>query len=166
MPSDDSVYRLLPLVREFGALEKKRVGLGMTPLEYQRWRDVKKTLEDRFPQGDAPEGYDRRVGLRVPTHIRVQFETRDELRDAIISNVSHHGLFISTPFGLEVGSEFIVHIDVGGVDGAIAVPCEVVSNNLGEDLSSLRLGMGVKFKSLDSAQSEAIDRLFETVLDE
>ncbi len=166
MPSGDAVHRLLPLVREFGALEKKRVGLGMTPLEYQRWLDLKKVLEDRFPQGDGPEGRNRRLGIRIPTRIRVQFETRNELRGAVISNVSQRGLFISTPFGLDVGTEFIVRLGVSEVDGVIEVPCVVVSNNVGEDLSSLRMGMGVKFKSLDSEQSEAIDRFFEMASEE
>jgi len=166
MPSEDSVHRLLPLVREFGALEKKRAGSGISPLEYQRWLDLKKVLEDRFPQGDGPGGRNRRASVRIPTRIRVQFATRDALRHAVISNVSHRGLFISTPFGLEIGSEFIVRLDLGDTGEVIEVPCEVVSNNVGEDLSSLRLGMGVKFKNLDAQQSEDIDRFFEGVLDE
>ena len=36
MQSAIDIRELMPLMREFGDLARKRVGVGVTPLEYQR----------------------------------------------------------------------------------------------------------------------------------
>ena len=47
------VQQLMPLMREFGGLERKRLGAGVTPLEYQRWLDLKGQIGKNFAKGLA-----------------------------------------------------------------------------------------------------------------
>ena len=89
--------RILPLLREFRLLERKRVGEGVTPSEYKRWLDVRDKLEASFEQDDAPTGSERRKHARVPTRMLVQFSSERQLRNATIENVSRGGLFVNTP---------------------------------------------------------------------
>ena len=37
---------ILPLLREYRVLERKRSDEGVTPLEYQRWLDLKRRLAE------------------------------------------------------------------------------------------------------------------------
>jgi uncharacterized protein (TIGR02266 family) len=164
MSSPKPLGRLLPLLREFGLLDRKRSADGVTPLEYQRWRDLKKTLANSIPQVAAPSGRDRRQHVRVPTRILIDFRSSDELREAVISNISHGGLFINTPFAPDIGQEFMLCLRVGESTEVLDVPCEVISNNVGNGFTTDTLGMGVKFKNLDAQQREAVDRLFESAL--
>lgn len=158
------MMRLLPLLREYGALERKRVREGVTPLEYQRWQDLEKQLANQIFQEAGPEGVERRRHLRVPTRMLVQYRTRDHLRDAIVSNISKAGLFINSPFSPEVGTTFMLVIQVDTTGESVEVPCEVVSTNLADNLTSQQLGMGVKFVGLGSEQRRAVDELFAEAL--
>ena len=69
MPSADQVQQLLPLVREYGRLEKKRTQDAVTPREFERWAELRDRLEKKFPQGDRPDGGERRQNLRLPTRM-------------------------------------------------------------------------------------------------
>jgi uncharacterized protein (TIGR02266 family) len=156
--------RLLPLLREYGGLERKRIQEGVTPLEYQRWLELERTLSKQIFHGSAPDGIERRRHLRVPTRMLVQFRTPHDLKDAVISNISRGGLFISTPFMAEIGSTFTLCIRVDSTGQSVDVPCEIVSRNMGSDLTTSDPGMGVKFVHLNAEQREAVDRLLAAAL--
>ena len=47
MQEPSQVHQLMPLMREFGGLERMRLGAGVTPLEYQRWLDLKSKIGQR-----------------------------------------------------------------------------------------------------------------------
>ena len=156
--------RLLPLLREFGTLERKRVREGVTPLEYQRWRDLEDALSEQIFKEQAREGDERRRHLRVPTRMLVQYRTTDQLKEAVASKVSRGGLFINTPFAPDVGTTFMLIIQIDETGESVEVPCEVVSTNVDSALSSRHLGMGVKFIGLGSDQRRAVDELFAAAL--
>ncbi len=156
--------RMLPLMREFKALEHRRRSQGVTPLEYQRWCDLKETLAKALPGGgDQPAGAERRKNTRIPTRLLVEFRDREHLCEAIVKNISTGGLFINTAFGPSVGEELMVVIAVAD-DERVEVPCEVVTNNVDSALTTRRLGVGVKFKIQSPEQREAVDRLFAEAL--
>ncbi len=162
--SKSTAQHVLQLLREFRALESKRVGPGVTPLEYQRWLDVQRELKQSIPQGNPPGGVERRRHRRIPTRMLVRFRTLDGLRDAVIHNISTGGLFINTPFAAEIGTELTLCIQVADSDDALDLHCEVVSTNIGDGFSTGELGMGVKFTSLDSQGRRAVDQLLAAAL--
>ncbi len=153
-----AIGRLLPLFREYMQLEKKRVGHGVTPLEFQRWLDVKKTLGKHFQGGPHRE---RRTSDRVEARIRVEFKSEELFRNAAIRDLSRGGVFIATPFAAEVGTELVlrIHIQSSGVD--LEVPGAVVSNNVSDGYSTGVLGMGVRFGNLTEEQRSALDAVYE-----
>jgi len=166
MTSRSKTHDLLPLLREFGSLERKRVGSGVTPLEYQRWLDLQKRMQRAFPQGHRPDGVDRRRSTRATTRMLAEFENFEHLREAVIENVSRGGVFVSTPFAAEIGTDLILRIFVEESGERVDIPCEVVSNNVGNDFTTEVLGMGLKFKGLTSDQLQAVRNMFQLALGE
>lgn len=159
-----SMMRLLPLLREYGTLERKRVREGVTPLEYQRWRDLEQKLSGQIFQDAGDYATEQRKHLRVPTRMLVAYRTHDDLKEAIVSSVSKGGLFIGTPFPPEIGATFVLILKVDATGESVEVPCEVVSTNIDGALSSRQLGMGVKFIGLGSDQKRAVESMFAAAL--
>lgn len=152
--------RILPLLREFRVLERKRSEAGVTPAEYDRWNDLKQRLAQHVPQSKTPAGAERRQHVRVPSRILVEFSSPGQLKDAVIRNVSRGGLFINTPFAPEIGTHLVLLLGIGHQTDKIEIPCEVVSKNVGDDFSTQNHGMGVRFGVLSDSQREAVERLF------
>jgi uncharacterized protein (TIGR02266 family) len=161
-----SMTRLLPLLREFGALDKRRSREGLTPVEYQRWVDLTHTLSKHYPQGEPPEGAERREHMRLPLRLLVEYKNLDQLHEAVITNVSRGGLFISTAFPPEIGTQFTLCIRVDASGESVDLPCEVVSHNVGRDFSTSALGMGLRFRNLDEAQRAVVDSLFDIAVEQ
>jgi uncharacterized protein (TIGR02266 family) len=164
MQSRQSMMRLLPLLREYGALERKRVREGVTPLEYQRWRELEQRLADQIFRDSGAPPKDRRRHLRVPTRMLVAYRTVGELQHAIISNVSKGGLFIETQYPAVIGTSFVLILKVEQTGDSVEVACEVVSTNHGGAPGGQQLGMGVKFIGLGAEQRRAVDQLFAAAL--
>ena len=120
MPRSDHVARLLPLVREYGRLERMRTKQGVTPEEYERWSKLKAEIGRAIPQGNRPEGAERREHIRLPTRMLVDFRDRGELKNALIRNISRGGLYIASPHLPNVGTNLDLVIKVGGGRGKAA----------------------------------------------
>lgn len=162
MPNPAEVAKLLPLVREYGILERKRTGKGVTQDEFIRWSELRARLEDKFPQGKHRPGAERRETLRLPTRMLVEFRGEGEFRAALIRSISRGGIFISTPVNLAIGTEFQVLISID--DGEkIELPVIVVSSGIKGSESAT--GVGCKFGRLDATQQAIVDEMFATALD-
>jgi len=167
MEPTDRTQGLLPLLREFGMLERKRVGTGVTPLEYQRWLELRDRMRAEFPEGRRPQGDDRRTSKRVPTRMIAEFQNPEHLKQAVVRNISRGGLFLNTPFAAELGTQLVLKVKISETGDLAEIPCEVVSANVDADLSHSKVGMGLKFKSLSPAQKGDLKKLFEkAMLDE
>ena len=164
MQSRQTMMRLLPLLREYGTLERKRVREGVTPLEYQRWRELEQKLSEQIFRDSGAPPKERRKHLRVPTRMLVAYRTVGELQHAIISNVSKGGLFISTEYPPAIGTSFVLILKVEETGDSVEVPCEVVSTNPGVTAAGHPPGMGVKFIGLGAEQRRAVDQLFAAAL--
>ncbi len=57
-------------------------------------------------------------------------------------------MFINTPFAVAVGRSFVARIEIVSTGDEIELPCAVVSSNVGNDHSTMSLGMGVRFTGL------------------
>jgi Tfp pilus assembly protein PilZ len=162
MPSPDEVTKLLPLVREYGKLERKRTGAGVTPSEFSRWSELRRHLEGKFPQGQRPPEGERRRNLRLPTKMLVEFHSEGDLQAALIRNISRGGLFIATATRPEIGTHLNLLISVG--EGKqIQLPVEVASTSFPGPSSEK--GIGCKFGRLDSEQQAIVDEMFATAID-
>ena len=163
MSNSHAVERLLPLFREYMGLEKRRGSQGVTPLEFRRWVDLKRTLGKHFQRGPERE---QRQSVRVETRMRVEFKSAEHFRDATIQNLSRGGVFVATPFAAEVGTELILRIHIQATGEDLEVPGIVVSNNIGGDQSTSRFGMGVRFGNLTDEQRTRLDALYERVMEQ
>jgi hypothetical protein len=106
------IQHLMPLMREFGGLERKRVGEGVTPLEYQRRLDLKCQIGRSFAAlGEAhrADGAGTHSGERA-TRLAVSFRSREALVASIIENIQPAGFFVPTPFAADVGTRFLVAV--------------------------------------------------------
>jgi hypothetical protein len=83
------VQQLMPLMREFGGLERKRLGEGITPLEYQRWLDLKGRIGKSFAKSRQAglQAMGGRDGKERPTRMLVEYRNREHLLDSIVSNI-------------------------------------------------------------------------------
>ena len=141
------------LLREFARLNRRRKDSGITPLELQRWLDLRSKLEKEFPGRPPPGG--------GTTHVVVGFESRHALRRAIMANLRPIGLFVPTPFAAEPGTNFGLTVTVEGTGERFAGPVIVASNNVGPGFSTQSLGMGVRFASEDCALRRALEALYD-----
>lgn len=151
--------KLLPLLREFAVLDRKRTNEGVSPLEYQRWLDLRKRLDEGLGNAELPGRMERRASARVPTRIRVEFTTPGRFQQATIRNLSDGGLFIGTPFAAEIGTTLVLSISIHSTGEVLDLPVEVVTNNMGDGFSTTAFGMGVKFVALSTSQKTAVHNL-------
>ena len=140
------------LLREFARLNRLRKDEGVTPLELQRWLDLRQKLEKAFPGRPPPGG--------GPIRVRVEFETRRNLAQSIMAEVRPIGLFLPTPFTCDPGTHFDLRVVVAETGDSYDGPVVVVSNNVGPGYSTQSLGMGVRFDAADCALRRALDELY------
>lgn len=162
MSKSSAIAQLLPLVREYGRLEKKRTQDGVTPSEFYRWSELRTHLEGKFPQGSRPAGSERRANLRLPTRMVVEFAGAGDLQAALIRNISRGGLFISTPLTPEIGTKLELLITVANGERIELPVCVVCSGIPGPDGE---LGIGCKFVGLNDRQQSIVDEMFATAID-
>jgi len=163
MPNPEHVQRLLPLVREYGRLERKRTQDSVTTGEFERWAELRTLLEKSFPQGQRPPGGERRQALRLPTRMLVEYSSKGDLEGALIRNISRGGLFIATDSAVDVGTKITLLIRVGAAGETIELPAEVASTHVGN--KGGQIGMGCKFTQLNADQQQVVDEMFATALD-
>ena len=134
----------LALFREFASLEKRRGGPGVTPLEFQRWNDLKRRLGRRFEQRGVGKAAKPR-----PSCLRIEFTSPREFADCQLAGLtSGDGMFINTPFAVRVGRSFLARVLIASTGGEIVLRCAVVSANVANDHTTTTMGMGVRFTQL------------------
>ena len=127
------------LLREFAGLNRRRRGEGVTPLEYQRWLDLGRRLEETFPSQPA-------LGRKGKVCLIVDFANEKELAASVMMNVRPVGLFVNTPFPPDRGTQLDLRVRILDSGQVYASRVSVVSNNVGPDFSTQALGMGLKFR--------------------
>ena len=163
------VQQLMPLMREFGGLERKRLSAGVTPLEYQRWLDLKGQIGKQFAKS-------REAGIQAmggkqdgerPSRLLISYRSRDRLLEAVVSNIQPAGFFIPTPFAAEVGETFLIRISLEEEGEVADVPAVVVTSisQGAHTLSTMSMGMSVKILKPSRTQGAGISKLFASTLD-
>lgn len=156
-------------MREFGALERKRLGPGVSALEFQRWLDLKGQIGSSFARS-------RQAGLAAiggakererPSRLVVDYRNRDALLASIVDNIRPAGFFVATPFAAEVGTCFLMRITLRQEGETADVPVKVVTSITqgAHTLSTMSMGMSVKILKPTRAQGAGISKLFGGALD-
>ena len=163
------IQQLMPLMREFGSLERQRLGAGVTPLEYQRWLDLKGRIGQAFARS-------REAGLAAmgpgaarerPTRLLVGYWNRKELIEALVDNVQPIGLFVPTPFAARTGTSFLLQLSLEVEGERAELPAKVVTSITqgAHTLSTMSMGMALKLLEPSRTQAAAVAALFDGALD-
>ncbi len=160
----------MPLMREFGSLERERLGAGVTPLEYQRWLDLKGQIGRSFVKSREAglQAIGGREGKERPTRLRVEYRNREHLLESVVPNLQPAGFFVATPFAAEVGVTFLMRVSLEE-EGEVADVPVVVATSIAQGahtLSTMSMGMSVKILKPSRAQGPGISKLFAATLDE
>ena len=140
------------LLREYAHINRKRKGCGISALEYQRWLDLRRQLEQAFPNRPP-------LGTGGATRLRVEFSSLKQLADAVMWNVRPIGLFVHTPFAPDNGTRLVMVLVVEETGETHETPVVVISNNVGPDFSTADLGMGLRFTVQDCGLSARLEEL-------
>lgn len=140
------------LLREYALLDRKRKEEGITPLEYQHWRQLARSLERSFSQRPPLEAHGA-------TRMIVEFKSRERLAQAVMLEVRPIGLFINTPFAPDHGTNLILCVRERETGQEFEAPVLVVSSNVGPNFSTATLGMGVRFVPANGPFIEFLDAL-------
>ena len=164
------VQQLMPLMRAFGGLERKRLGSGVTPLEYQRWLDLKGKIGSPFAKSRA-DGISAMGGAADRsrlTRLLIEYKSRDHLIESIVSNIQPAGFFIATPFAADVGNHFLVRVTLEEEGETADIPSTVVASITqgAHTLSTMSMGMSVKILKPTRAHGAGISNLFGSMFDE
>jgi len=171
MPESADVRLVMPLMREFGMLARQRVGAGVTPLEYQRYLDLRNQIGRKFfasTGSGAARTASRRRTDSSPTRLVVTYPTRSALISSIIPSIQPAGLMVPTPFAAEVGTRFLVRVSTEREGESAEFPGTVVTSiaDGALTLSTTNMGMSLKIERLSPAQAAGLSKLFDHELDQ
>lgn len=170
MQEQTDVRRLMPLIREFGSLARRRVGVGVTPMEYRRYLDLKRQIGQKFRSPEANRdseklGHAQKLNR---TRLVVTYASRAELIDSVIENISPVGLRVATPFAAEVGTQFLVRICLEHEGESAEFPAVVV-RSISEGAHTLPTtvtGMSLKIGRTSAEQGTRLSEIFAHEIDE
>ena len=99
---------------------------------------------------------DRRSSPRLDVILKVRFERKEDFQEALIHNISQMGVYLATDRPFDVGSQFLIEIDLPNDKGQIKGKCEVVWVNQVE-AKDYPKGMGVQFIELGGSDRERLE---------
>ncbi len=151
--------------REYMSLERRRSSeQEISIAEYQRWLQLKRILNRHLQPGVLDAHEDRRESVRIPSRLRVGFQSSGNIRESLMTNFSRGGVFVATPEPLSMHSLLELRLSLEESGKELDVQGEVASLNTGPGLTSEEFGMGIRFVRLTEAQAKAIDEMYELSL--
>jgi uncharacterized protein (TIGR02266 family) len=151
--------------REYKRLDQQRGTSGLSVEELERWTQLKRLLTSHFTPAAGPKIAAKRASLRVPTRLRVNFDSVDGLRECLMTNISRGGVFVATDNPLEVGSTIRLRLDIQETGKTLEFEGSVAVVNAGADMCSDDRGMGIRFGQLSEQQEALIQELYGKALD-
>ncbi|MBM3772124.1 MAG: response regulator [Acidimicrobiia bacterium] len=132
-------------VRELAAL-----GVAGYVNEYSAVQHILPSLAPRL----FPDNFNRRASPRVVLGIPIQYRFGNTIAAALTLNLSHGGMAIRTTSPLDSGSVIKVRFRLPGSRRDVDAEGKVA-------WSDRRVGMGIEFESVDSANQAAIDNFVD-----
>lgn len=153
---DDPNRLLLELTR----IQRKLTGEGLTVEELERSDAIRRQLDRHFASGSKARMPNQRRSPRIPTRLHCSFESLGTFEQALITNLSHGGVFIKTVSPLPIGSKLRICIRIAETKAQLDLPGVVVWHNLGPSCDTCESGMGVAFAATDAEIVAQINKLF------
>ncbi len=132
--------------------------------ELQRWSVLREQLDHHFKGVAGRARASERASVRVPTRLRVSFESLGNLEHSFMTNLSQGGMYINPPSPLEIGSRVTVRVRVEETGEILEIPGEVVSNHVGSKFTTGEKGMGICFLEMEQEVRDKLDSLYEHAL--
>jgi uncharacterized protein (TIGR02266 family) len=142
-------------------LDRRRKAGGLPAHEMARWAELKRALNRHFQPELEKEHADKRESIRVPLALKVNFESRGEMRECLMTNMSLGGVFIATTSPLPIGTPFLVRLHIEESGEYLELPGVVASQDVSADLSHEKRGMGIRFVNLSDEQRKLVSDLYE-----
>jgi uncharacterized protein (TIGR02266 family) len=152
------------LLRAYLALDKRRKEGGLSPADMSRWSDLKSALNRHFDPSVKEHHAQSRESVRVPLDINVNFESRGDVRECMMKNLSTGGIFVATESPLPIGTPFNVRIRIERTGEEVELPGEVVSVGVSANLAEEKHGMGIRFVHLTEDQIQLVTEFSEYVM--
>ena len=154
------------MLREYARLDRARTATGLSDRQLERWRQLKDTLDGQLSRGSKGRPPPvRRASLRVPSRLKVSFESVGTFHSSMLTNVSKGGVFVHTDTPLEVGDPVTLRISIEEDATTLEIPGRVVSQNVGPTLGTWEKGMGVVFGEMAPKLREQVDALYERAVE-
>jgi len=99
---------------------------------------------------------DRRRSVRLDVILKVRFEKKEDFQEALIHNISQMGVYLATDKPFDVGSQFLIEIDLPNEKGQIKGKCEVIWVNHIE-AEDYPKGMGIQFIELTGNDRDLLE---------
>lgn len=100
---------------------------------------------------------ERRGTPRYEVVLKVRYDTKEALQDAVIHNLSSGGLYLTTQAPFDVGYEFQIEIELPEQNEWIEGKCRVVWVNE-IDTESYPKGMGITFLEAPSKFKDLVEK--------
>jgi uncharacterized protein (TIGR02266 family) len=156
----DDVQNVISYFRDFARLDMQRMGAGLSISELERWSALRVMLDRELARRKVSRGDDRRASPRVNVRLVCSYASSEQLREAVISNLSTGGCFILTRTPLPIGStlDLRIRIEECGLD--VEVQGEVVSQNICPERGTDAQGMGIRFSQLSRDAIEELSAFY------
>ncbi|HOX45099.1 MAG TPA: TIGR02266 family protein [Myxococcota bacterium] len=154
------------LLEAFDALNrrKREDADSLSGEERERWKRLRREIEQALFDHSVDPAHDTREHLRVPVAMSVRFRTQNELKDRYIPVLGDGGLFISSVDPLPVGSPLELEILLAHRGLSFQVTGRVVYASDSADPACR--GMGVRFEGLSYEQKRMVYGLVDDCLRE
>jgi uncharacterized protein (TIGR02266 family) len=152
------------LLRAYLALDKRRKDGGLSRADMARWSQLKTSLNRHFQPDVKEQHAQSRESVRVPLALKVNFESRGEVRKCMMKNLSAGGIFVATESPLPIGTPFNVRIQIEKTGEEIELPGEVVTVGVSANLADEEHGMGIRFVNLTDTQRQQLIEFSEDAM--
>ncbi len=129
-----------------------------------QFRSVLEIITSRFKKMlERASDFTTRLEPRVPKVLSLAFKDRQSFVRAYTGNVSTGGLFIGTDNPLNPGHQFLLKLQLPGVENALQIKCEVMWARKQEDNEPGKSpGMGIKFSEISKGDYQVLTQYLET----
>ena len=158
--SGNQVTDSLATFREYMRLERRRRA-GLSPDEFLRWEALRKRLDREVGPLNGPGGAARRATPRIPTSLKVRFDSLDKMGGVLMRNLSRGGIFVEIDPPPAIGTKLKLRIEVIDPPREIELDGEVASLHVGPRFEVDQRGVGIRFSSLSPSDQSLVDDLYE-----
>jgi type IV pilus assembly protein PilZ len=124
--------------------------------------------ESAEPDATQDEGRERRIDVRSPIELKVEYKRLNTFFADYTKNISRGGTFIKTTRPLPVGTEFLFKLFVPGRDGPLTIHGEVqrIIDESSAETAGEDPGMAIKFVYREGDPQAEIARIVELMMTE